>query len=278
MMVVGRTATVTGIARRPFPSATDRRFAITPRFPVDVRVSGPAVGGSGSVGSSAPGGGGSAPFAASSDPSIASNDLAGAGAPDADLVDLGAYVGRTVRVGGLVVDLRSDGFTLDDGTAVGRVLLRDTALEELALIEPDDALNAIGHVEATTDGDVVVVDDPGGIIVTGDPVAGAASPSPSSVSADGAVASTPPDAAARFAGLGGGSFPLDPGAAGLGTLLAISAISLGVTLLRREHARRRLATRIAGRLVTFAGPTAGPSGGPSGPLAAEREPSTIHSA
>ncbi len=46
------------------------------------------------------------------------------GAPDADLVDLDARVGRLVRVGGLVVDLEPDGFTLDDGTAIGRVVLR----------------------------------------------------------------------------------------------------------------------------------------------------------
>ena len=34
-------------------------------------------------------------------------------------VDLVTAVGQQVRVGGLVVDLRPDGFTLDDGTAVG---------------------------------------------------------------------------------------------------------------------------------------------------------------
>ena len=45
-------------------------------------------------------------------------------APAADLVDLDGLVGATVRVGGLVVDLRPDGFTLDDGTATGRVILR----------------------------------------------------------------------------------------------------------------------------------------------------------
>ena len=38
----GRTATVIGIARRPYPSATDRRFAVTPRSPADVRVAGRA--------------------------------------------------------------------------------------------------------------------------------------------------------------------------------------------------------------------------------------------
>ena len=39
-MVEGRTATVTGIARRPAPTASDHRFAVTPRFPADVRVTG----------------------------------------------------------------------------------------------------------------------------------------------------------------------------------------------------------------------------------------------
>ena len=39
----GRTVTVVGIARRPFPSASDRRFAVTPRFAADVRVDGRPV-------------------------------------------------------------------------------------------------------------------------------------------------------------------------------------------------------------------------------------------
>ncbi len=39
------------------------------------------------------------------------------------------------------------------------------------MIEPDDALNAIGRVEALDGGLVVVVDDPGAIILAGDPVA-----------------------------------------------------------------------------------------------------------
>ena len=45
------------------------------------------------------------------------------------------------------------------------------------MIEPDDALNAIGRVEALDGGFAVVVDDPGGIILAGDPVA-AGLPSP----------------------------------------------------------------------------------------------------
>ena len=78
----------------------------------------------------------------------------------------------------------------------------------------------------------------------------------------------------RFAGLAGGAFPVDASAAGLGTLLAISAASLVVTLLRREHERRRISARIAVRLATFVG---GPAV-PTGSISPEREPSTIPSA
>ena len=41
-LAVGRSATVIGIARRPYPSAADRRYAVTPRSPADVRVAGRA--------------------------------------------------------------------------------------------------------------------------------------------------------------------------------------------------------------------------------------------
>ena len=38
-----RTATVTGIVRRPYPTASDQRFTILPRYPADVRVTGSAA-------------------------------------------------------------------------------------------------------------------------------------------------------------------------------------------------------------------------------------------
>jgi hypothetical protein len=281
----GRTATVIGIARRPFPSATDRRFAVTPRFAADVRVDGrpgSAAAVTGTVGTAAQTDvAGTGPIATPS----------GSAAPAADLVDLDGLVGATVRVGGLVVDLRPDGFTLDDGTATGRVVLRGAALELLPLIEPDDALEATGHVESSPDGAVLVVDDPAGIVQASDPLAAAPSAPPAAAPlAVGAGSSGPPSATSRFAGLGVGPFGFDPGAAGLGTLLVVSALSVAVTVLRRERVRRRMAARIAGRLATFAGQSAGPSTDPPGtlpgtppavPLAtppAERAPSTIHSA
>ncbi len=174
-LVPGRTATAIGIARRPFPSATDRRFAVTPRSSADIRVDrSPAPAAGGATDSTAAG---PAP-SASADPSAPVAD-------DADLVDLDGLVGATVRVGGLVVDIRTDGFTLDDGTATGRVMLRGPALEVLPLIEPDDALDATGRVEASPDGAVIVLDDPAGIVQASDPAAADPSPSPTSGSAVG---------------------------------------------------------------------------------------------
>ena len=166
-MVEGRTATVTGIARRPAPTASDHRFAVTPRFPADVRV----TGASRSQDRTAPRPAGGRDNARRLVRRRRDRRPSVPAAPDADLDDLARFTGRLVRVGGLVVDLRPDGFTLDDGTAIGRIVLRGAALELLPMIEPDDALNAIGRVEALDGGFVVVVDDPGGIILAGDPVA-----------------------------------------------------------------------------------------------------------
>jgi hypothetical protein len=272
-----RTATVTGIVRRPFPNATDRRFAVIPRFPADVRVAGRTTDTS-ATGSRETTGPEAGPGAGTGGPSQSAGSAV-ADPVDVDLVDLDAAIGRLVRVGGLVVELGPDGFTLDDGTAIGRVVLRAAALDQLTLVEPDDALNAIGRVEATADGPVVVVEDAGGISVAGDPVAAGSSVGPGPAS--GVGPSADPGAGLpgaglpnRFAGLGGGSFGLDAGAAGVGTLLTISVASLAVTLLRREHSRRRMAARIAARLAVLAGPPARPPDANT----AERGPSTFHSA
>ncbi|HEX6868998.1 MAG TPA: OB-fold nucleic acid binding domain-containing protein, partial [Candidatus Limnocylindrales bacterium] len=270
----GRTATVTGIARRPYPSASDKRFAVTPRFAADVRTSGRATP---EKDETTKAGSTSAP-----DRSVTPGPSA-VTTIDADLIDLAAVVGRMVRVGGLVVDLRADGFTLDDGTAIGRVVLRGAALDRLSLIEPDDALNAIGRVEVTADGPLVVVDDPGGIVEAGDPVAAAPTAAETSDPLAAAEPAARPSAEAlargssRIADLGG-ALPFDAGAAGLATLLAISAASVAMALLRREQSKRRLATRIAGRLAAFAGGSTDPAAPPSDPRSAERGPSTIHSA
>ena len=264
-LVEGRVATVTGIVRRPYPNATDRRFAVTPRFPADLHLAGTA--GSGAGGDGGSGAGTPASGTASSPPASAAVD-------DADLIDLGALVGRTVRVGGLVMELRPDGFTLDDGTATGVVVLEGAALEAIGLVEPDDAVNVIGRVEATADSPVVVVDDAGRIVFAGDPIAANPTPASSAASSSPLTDASAAPVSGRLARLGGGPPAPDGGVMGLATLAVVSAISLAVTVLRRRHARRLLAGRIAARLASLAGEATAPDGRP----AAEREPSTIRSA
>jgi len=239
----GRAATVTGIVRRPYPTASDQRFTILPRFPADVRVSGSAAGGpstpSGNAGNST----GSAPASAGGSPTPLPPGR------DLDLDALATAVGEQVRVGGLVTDLEPNGVRIDDGTASALVILDGDAAELIALIEPGDAINASGTVESVDGELAVVVRDPAGIALAADPTAddpagaaGGFSHAPS-----GSDAGEPTEA-----GLGeppGGI----AGAAGLGTLLAISAVSLGITGLRRWQARRRLGARVAARLAAIAG-------------------------
>ncbi len=90
-------------------------------------------------------------------------------ASDADVTELASLIGHTVRVGGLVTELRPDGFRLDDGTAVGTVTLRGPAADLVALVEVGDAINATGSVETAPDGPIVVVADPAGLVLAGSP-------------------------------------------------------------------------------------------------------------
>ena len=140
----GGSAEVTGIVRPAYPTASDRRPSILPRSSADVR------GGSGH-GAAVVGGDATTPTISTTS---AVGGTSGSAEPAlvADLVDLATLIGRTVRVGGLVVDLRSDGFTLDDGTAIGHVVLAGQAADAVDLIEPGDAINVTGRVEVRPDG------------------------------------------------------------------------------------------------------------------------------
>ena len=289
-LVAGRMASVTGIVRRPYPTSADQRYAITPRAPSDVRILGRSAGSAGTSGSAgaAAAGPGSATGerrAGGTVPPATAGPRLPIGAIDADLFDLAAFTGRLVRVGGLVVDLRPDGLLLDDGTTVGYIVLRGAGLDLLALLEPDDAVNVTGYVQQLPDGPAVVVDDPGGIIQAGDPIA------PDGIGDNGQVtASDPPTvlesvtpSTVRAGFLVGQDLGVGlAGVAGLGTLAALSIASLSVTLLRRQHANRRLEARIAARVASFGGPIDRPPGPPVDPPAGVRSPepapSTIHSA
>ncbi len=254
MLAEGQMVRVTGVVRRAHPTASDQRFAVTPRDRGDLRVLGAPTTNSrssqGSTGAATTGPGTRRPRSTSGAGSEPPD-----GTIDADLVDLVAHRGRTVRVGGLVVDLRTDGVWLDDGTLVGLVVLRGSALEVLPLLEPDDAINAIGRVEVLTDGPAVIVDDPAGIIRAGDPVAEAlvqpgeaVGTQPSAPAASQAFASAPP----HLAGLADTPSGIGAGLAGLGTLIVLSVVSLAFKVGRTVHARRRAEARIAARVAEFA--------------------------
>jgi hypothetical protein len=129
------------------------------------------------------------------------------------------------------------------------VVLEGEAAELLTLIEPGDAINASGTVESIDGELVVVVRDPAGIALAADPTAG-----DPTARTDGAPGTTPVVGAGDPTEAGLGDPPGGiPGAAGIGTLLAISVVSLGVTGLRRWQARRRLGARVAARLAAIAG-------------------------
>ena len=157
-------------------------------------------------------------------------------------------MGEQVRVGGLVTDLEPRGIRIDDGTASALVVLEGDAAQLLPLIEPTDALNASGTVESVDGELAVVVTDPAGIALAADPTT--AGPAATATPLAALPGDTPPGATEANLGdpLGG-----LPGLAGLGTLVAVTALSVAVTCLRRWQARRRLGARVAARLAAFAG-------------------------
>jgi hypothetical protein len=246
-IVEGRAATITGIVRRPYPSATDRRFAILPRDPGDIAL--------GPRGAAAPST--TARPASTRGASTAGTEpghpraVAVAAALDVDLGQLAEHVGSTVRVGGLVVRTDADGLTLDDGTAMGRVVVAGEAAAFLPLLERGDAVNAIGTVERRVDRFVVVVGDPAGLLRVGD--LGELAPI---VEPPAAVASHDPEV--HLSGLETAFGGEGIGFAGLASLVLATAASAAVGLARRERARRRLATRIATRLAVLGGDPGGP--------------------
>ena len=270
----GHSIDVVGIVRPAYPSASDRRPTILPRSRGDLVVGGGTSGGSGSTGAGTGGGPASNGDAGGSVASGRRSGTAtgpGGSVPDADLADLASIVGSTVRVGGLVLDLRPDGFVLDDGTEHAPVVLREAATDWIPLIEPGDAINVIGRVERLDDGALaVVVTDPAAIVLGSDPAAaGLAGLPPASP-----AAKELPDGQGgglQSAGFGDDLGGLPGVGAGLASLLGISVASVAVTLLRRRHARRLLSARVSARLSAIGrGATSGQPETPDGGSAAER--------
>jgi uncharacterized protein YdeI (BOF family) len=160
-IVAGRRMTVTGIVKRPYPTASDRRYAVLPRGGADV-ATGPA-------GSGGQGAGASTDLGASV---VTIADAAGGMTglditPDTDLAVLADHVGERVRVGGLVARIEGDGFDLDDGTAIARIVLEGDLAGLVQELAEGEAVAATGTVELRAGVAVIVVDDAGMLVRVG---------------------------------------------------------------------------------------------------------------
>jgi hypothetical protein len=234
-IVEGRPVTIVGIVRRPYPTATDRRYQVVPRGPSDVALGPPS---------------GAAAGAAVARPTRGDAAPAGSGAGptpiDIDLATLADHVGELVRVGGLVVAPTADGFSLDDATAVVGVVLRGEAGAYLELLEPGDALNATGRVERAGGELIVAVDAASGLVRVGD--LGEALPLGAPVSSATALPSPIGSASGPALADAGGGLPgnLPVGVSGL---VAISILSVALTLARRRAALARATFTARARLA-----------------------------
>jgi hypothetical protein len=236
-IVVGRRITVVGIVRRPYPTASDRRFAVLPRSGADVAI-GPAGSGapSGSIASATDGPASSA----QGNPAI---DVT----PDTDLAALGDSIGQRVRVGGLIARLADDGFDLDDGTALARIELRGGMAELLPYLRDGEAVAATGTVELIDSSPVVVVDDEGALVRVGS--LGQALPIGAQGLDAGASASPPGGAAELSAGAGAFGSGLAP--TSLLAMAVLTLLSVLVTVLRRRILRRSLRIALVDRLASL---------------------------
>ena len=265
-LVEGGHAIVTGVVRRPHPAAVDRRFAVVPRSTADIRMTGPGTGASPSGGPA----GGPGPAATGPAGAAGAGGSDDGGVTDADLADLGGRIGRTVRVGGLVVATAEASVFIDDGTATGELRLLGEATALVTLLEPGDAVSATGRVAAGTaggNGATVEVADPSRRRAArrsrrGAPVSRsrsrpsgsrgrtAAAPGPPPIRRPGVPASLPARIGPRAP-----AWPAPVLGTALVLLLALPAATIAV---RRRRDRRRLAARIAGRLAGLASPPPAP--------------------
>lgn len=244
----GRTATITGLVKRPYPTATDRRFAIMPRDAADIDLlgspsSGPGPAGGPGVGH---GPGGKVPTgekgAGFTGGSVA---LATETPLDVRLADLAAHDGELVRVGGRLVERRGRLIQLQDesGRASAR-LPRDGVPSEP---RAGELLNVIGRVERLGQGWVVAARGPSDLQrlgrlasagpQAGPPIAGGAAITPGPGAAEEPAEALSPPQRPPSLGLA------------LGLLLALGALGTGLIGAMAHRRGTRLQTPQAIRSV-----------------------------
>ena len=240
-----RRVTIVGIVRRAYPTAIDRRYAIEPRSFGDVTF-GPADPAPAKATGGATGGGGSSGTVLGAGAASSSTAPAAAVEPTVDLRDLGSLTGRVVQVSGIVTRVDGSIVSLDDGTAIGRLMLTGEAAAFLDLVEVGDPLEVDGRVSADGSGPFLLVTDPKGVRQAGDPGGdpgpGAASPQPPAASGVLGSGLETPDTRQIEPGLAenGTSGSANPGLAvllealAMALLGAILALTIAVPLVRRR--------------------------------------------
>jgi uncharacterized protein YdeI (BOF family) len=168
-LATGGTASVTGIVKRAYPTATDQRLAVVVRSAGDIRMarsgendnhpgSGSLSGNSSSDASSDAPGGSDAGTAVAEQPqpgSIAGSD------GDVPLADLGGHVGQIVRIGGRVRSLSGARLVVGDSSGEGVIRLADEAAALARRVSVGHLINAVGIVDRDASGrPEVVVTDP----------------------------------------------------------------------------------------------------------------------
>jgi len=261
-LATGHAVTVTGIVRRPYPTASDRRFAILPRGTADVSVADGRAG----AGPGPAGGSGGATGAATG--AIESAAQGPAITPDTDLATLMDAVGSRVKVGGLVARIADDGFDLDDGTALARIELRGDMLALLPHLAAGEAVAATGRVKLAAGAPVVIVDGDGTLVRVG--ALGEGLPIGKGELAIPTEAGGGGPATADSSGGFGGAAPLS-----LLALASLTALSVLATLVRRRLLQRGLRLALVGRLAGLA-TTRRPAEDP--PASTTRQPAEHESA
>ena len=227
-LVEGRTATVSGVVRRPYPTAKDRHMAIVPRSSSDLAL-GPLRRGVG-VGTSADATGGRG------------QERDGIAPLDIELGALGGELGRTVRVGGLVAAIAGLTVTIDDDSARATIRLPESARALARELAVGDPLNVIGKVAALGSGWQVVVAEPTDVWRIGRLAVPETSLKPSP-SAETKIAAQPPEDAAPAA------------LAALSISGGLGLFGVGFALVRRRRTERLFSRRLDRRLAIIAGPT-----------------------
>jgi len=236
-LVDGRTATIVGIVKRAYPTATDQRLAVLPRGPADITMGGPSPSGSphpsgslhptgstGPIRSTPPGSGrppdasGSTSVPGASDPAASGEAPSTGGAGFAVISSLSEHVGETVRIGGRIVSVSGTVVTVEDGTGQAAVRLSGGAASLVGQLRAGDLVNITGNVARTASGGLEIgVTDAAGL---------ARIPAPASLAAasDALAAST---AAAGALPLGGDDTTPVASSGSSAPLLAV-ALLLGV--------------------------------------------------